>query len=167
MLVDFASLKSHSRVWIYHSKRKFTAAEKEIIFESLSSFTRDWKAHGTPLVSSFEVKFDAFIVLAVDEEAYGASGCSIDGSTRAIKELEERLDLGLFDRAKASFVRGEELVTLPLTKLKEAADAGEWNADTPSVNTLVATKGELEAAFVVPAGTTWLRRYLPTARISR
>ena len=167
MLVDFVSLKPHSRVWIYHSKRKFTPAEMDIISESLSSFTSDWKAHGIPLTSSFEVKFDSFIVLAVDEEAHGASGCSIDGSTRAIKELEERLDLGLFDRGKASFVRGEELFTVPLKQLKVAAEAGEWNAETPTINTLVATKSELDSAFIVPAGTTWLKRYLPAAHISR
>jgi hypothetical protein len=166
MLVDFESLKPHSRVWIYHSKRKFTPEEKDIISEDLSSFTSDWKAHGIPLTASFEIKLDAFIVLAVDEEAYGASGCSIDGSTRAIKELEEKLDLGLFDRGKASFVRGEEIHTVPLKQLKETAEAGEWNAETPSINTLVATKGELDSAFVVPAGATWLRRYLPQAHIS-
>lgn len=166
MLVDFALLKPHSRVWIYHSKRKFTPDEKNIISESLAAFTRDWNAHGIPLTASFEIKFDSFIVLAVDEEAHGASGCSIDGSTRAIKELEERLALGLFDRGKASFVRGDGLVTVPLNELRKAAEAGEWDAETLSVNALVATKGELESAFVVPAGTTWLRRYLPTAHIS-
>ena len=166
MLVDFNSLNPHSRVWIYHSERKFTPAEKNIICDALSSFTSDWKAHGIPLTSSFEIKFDSFIVLAVDEEAHGASGCSIDGSTRAIKELEERLGLGLFERGKASFVRGEELLTVPLKKLKESAEAGEWNAETLSVNTLVATKGELEDSFVVPAGTTWLKRYLPATHIS-
>jgi hypothetical protein len=166
MLVDFALLNPHSRVWIYQSKRKFTPAEKGIISESLSSFTRDWKAHGIPLTSSFDIKLDSFIVLAVDEEAHGASGCSIDGSTRAVKELEAKLGLPLFDRAQASFVRGEEVTTFPLKDLKGAAQSGEWNADTLSVNTLVATKGELDSSFVVPAGTTWLKRYLPEAHIS-
>ena len=166
MLVDFALLKPHSRVWIYHSKRKFTPAEKEIISESLSSFTSDWAAHGIPLTSSFDIRLDSFIILAVDEEAHGASGCSIDGSTRTMKALEERLGLSLFDRSQASFVRDEELITLPLNKLKETAAAGEWGADTLSVNTLVATKGELDASFVVPAGTTWLKRYLPATHIS-
>ncbi|MEJ1236914.1 LysR family transcriptional regulator [Chryseolinea sp. T2] len=166
MLVDFASLKPHSRVWIYHSKRKFTPDEKEIIYESLSSFTNDWSAHGVPLVSSFDIKLDSFIILAVDEEAHGASGCSIDGSTRAMKALEERLGLPLFDRAQASFVRGNELFTFPVSKLREAASTGEWNSETLCVNTLVATKGELESGFVIPAGATWLKRYLPAAPIT-
>ena len=166
MLVDFASLKSHSRVWIYQSKRKFTPNEKDIISESLSSFTSDWKAHGIPLTSSFAIRLDSFIILAVDEEAHGASGCSIDGSTRAMKELEEKLGLPLFDRAQASFIQGDELLTMSLKDLKEAAQSGKWNAETLSVNTLVATKGELDSSFVVPAGTTWLKRYLPATHIS-
>jgi hypothetical protein len=166
MLVDFASLKPHSRVWIYHSKRKFTPGEKEIIYDSLASFTKDWSAHGIPLVSSFDIKLDSFIILAVDEEAHGASGCSIDGSTRAMKALEEQLGIPLFDRAQASFVRGNELFTLPVNKLREAATGGEWNSDTPCVNTLVGTIGELDASFIVPAGATWLRRYLPPAAVT-
>src|SRR3954469_2242385 len=132
MLVDFALLKPHSRVWIYHSKRKFTAGEKQIISESLLTFTNDLMAHGIPLVSSFDIRLDQFIVLAVDEAAHGASGCSIDGSTRAMKELEQRLGFGLFERAQASFLTSNGIVTLPLTKLKEAAAAGQWDADTPS-----------------------------------
>ena len=166
MLVDFASLKPHSRVWIYQSKRKFTPGEKQIISESLSSFTNDWKAHGTPLVSSFDIRLDQFIVLAVDEEAHGASGCSIDGSTRVMKELEQTLGFNLFERAQASFLTDEGIVTWPLTKLKEAAGAGQWNADTTTVNTLVATVGELDTAFLVPAGSTWLKRYLPSTHIT-
>jgi hypothetical protein len=166
MLVDFASLKPHSRVWIYHSKRKFTPGEKQIISDSLASFTKDWSAHGIPLVSSFDIKLDSFIILAVDEEAHGASGCSIDGSTRTMKALEETLGIPLFDRAQASFVRGNELFTLPVNKLREAATEGEWNSDTPYVNTLVGTKAELDASFIVPAGATWLKRYLPPAPVT-
>lgn len=166
MFVEFASLKSHSRLWIYHSKRKFTSREMEIISESLSAFTSDWMAHGIPLVSSFDIRLDQFIVLAVDEEQHGASGCSIDGSTRAMKELEQKLGFDLFERAQVSFLRDNGLVTLPLKDLKEAAHAGEWTAGSLVVNTLVATKGELEASFVIPAGKTWLNRYLPKAHVS-
>lgn len=162
MLVDFEKLNPQSRLWIYQSKRKFTSEEKEIISASLSSFTSDWKAHGVPLVASFDIRLDQFIILAVDEEAHGASGCSIDGSTRAMKALEQELGFGLFDRAQASFIIDNSTVTLPLTQLKEAAHAGQWDADTLTVNTLVATRGELESSFLVRAGETWLKRYLPT-----
>lgn len=166
MLVDFASLKPHSRVWTYPSKRKFTSEEKEIIYDALTSFTSDWSAHGIPLVSSFDIRFDSFVILAVDEEAHGASGCSIDGSTRAMKALEQKLGIPLFERTQAFFFRGDELITLPLSKLKDAAAAGEWNSDTLCVNTVIVTKGELDSAFVVPAGGTWLRRYLPAAPVT-
>lgn len=166
MLVDFASLKDHARVWMYHAKRKFTSAEKRIISDYLTAFTNDWAAHGVPLTASFDVRLDQFIVLAVDEAAHGASGCSIDGSTRAIKELEFTLGLGLFERAVAHFVEGDKVVAVPLTKLREAAESGVWGGESLMVNTLVATKGELETQFVIPAGASWLKRYLPAARIS-
>lgn len=162
MLVDFEKMSPQSRLWIYQSKRKFTAEEKEIISTSLSSFTSDWKAHGVPLVASFDIRLDQFIILAVDEEAHGASGCSIDGSTRAMKALEQQLGFDLFDRAQASLLINDSVVTLPLKQLKEAAGAGQWDADTITVNTLVATKGELNSGLLVRAGDTWLKRYLPT-----
>jgi len=165
MFVEFSSLSPDSRLWIFHAKRKFTPKESEIISTALAAFTDSRKAHGTPLTASFDIRLDQFIILAVDEAACGASGCSIDGSTRVIKDLEQTLGLDLFDRTQAFFQTNEGILTVPLSKIKEAAAMGQWDSNTTAVNTLVATKGELDMSFLVPAGNTWLKRYLPATRV--
>lgn len=163
MFVPFDDLPPRSRVWIYHSDRKFSSDEKKIISQALSAFSSEWGAHGIPLLSSFDIRYDQVIILAVDEDPHAASGCSIDTSVRAMKDLANRLQIDLFNRSIASILTDAGLVTYTLTELKQAAHDGIWDRDTLVVNTLVATKGELETLFVAPAASTWLKRYLPKA----
>jgi hypothetical protein len=43
-----------------------------------------WAAHGTSLVSSYQLKYNRFIILAVDQDVQSATGCSIDASVEFI-----------------------------------------------------------------------------------
>jgi hypothetical protein len=40
--------------------------------------------HGTSLVSSYQLKYNRFIILAVDQDVQSATGCSIDASVEFI-----------------------------------------------------------------------------------
>src|SRR5579862_8088693 len=90
--VDFAA---DSRVWIYQSPRLFFLSEALAIEEMLTSFTYDWRSHGTPVKGYANLFYGQFIVLMADETATGVSGCSTDGSVRLIKEIEQRFDIPL------------------------------------------------------------------------
>jgi hypothetical protein len=167
MFVPFESLPDTSRIWIYQSKRKFILPELSAISDVLSAFTNQWNAHGVPLRSSFEIQFDQFIILAVDEGANSASGCSIDDSVRIIKMLSEKLGVELFDRTKIAFKVESGIITIPLDELKEKYREGLWNNETLVVNNLITSKGELAGGWLIPAEQTWIRRYLPDKAVIR
>ena len=78
MFVKFENLPSHSRVWIYQSNRKFTTQEVEFITEKAILFTNQWTKHGSDLQGSLVIKYNQFLILAVDEGFNNVSGCSID-----------------------------------------------------------------------------------------
>jgi hypothetical protein len=78
---------------IYQSNRKFSDAEFEIETD-LQAFLENWAAHGTSLVSSYQLKYNRFIILAVDQDVQTATGCSIDSSVEFIQpEKKYNVDL--------------------------------------------------------------------------
>ena len=166
MFIPFASLPDHSRLWIYQSDRKFTAEEVSLISDALLSFTDQWNAHGSPLMTSFDIRLNQFIVIAADEQHVPASGCSIDGAVRTIKELGQRLGIDFFDRTAIAFFENEGVTIFPMASLKKLFNEGVLHHESHLINLLVPTKADLENSFIVPASSTWLRRYLPTENVA-
>ena len=90
MLVPFTELPDSSRVWIYQSNRSFSDLELQEITSKLEDFITQWTAHGANLKASFEIKYQRFITLALDQQLNPATGCSIDSSVRFIQDLEQK-----------------------------------------------------------------------------
>lgn len=149
-----------SRIWIYQADRKFTVAELELIHEDLRAFCENWNTHGTLMPTSFSIKFNQVIVLAVDESRMGASGCSIDSSVRILKGLEQKLQINLLDQGKVSFFPEDselEVSSLPLIKNKVAQ--GALTSETTVLNPIVSKKADLENGWMIPAKESWLNKY--------
>ncbi len=161
MFVPFEKINDHARLWVYQSSRKFNSNESKIISQTLLSFTEGWVVHGHPMHASFDLKFDQFIILAADEEVSAASGCSIDDSVRTVKKLGAELGIDFFDRTLVAFKSDEDIFTISSLDLKSQLKEKKWNKDTLVFNNLVGTKRELNQSWMVPAGSTWLKRYLP------
>ena len=155
MFVDFQTLPATARIWVYYIPRTLSAHEKEAVSHRLTAFCEGWAAHQVPLKTSFQFMYEQFIVLAVDEEYHGASGCSIDSSVKVIRELAELLQVDLFNRQYAAYWEGAHLHTLPLSNLKALA----LPADTLVCDTLATTLGDLRQKERIPAQATWLKRY--------
>ena len=90
MYLPFDSLPEESKIWIYQSNRKFSDDEISQIDEDLKLFIDNWSAHGTPLNASYQLKYNRFIILAVNQENQIATGCSIDASVQFIQKLEQK-----------------------------------------------------------------------------
>ena len=82
MLVSFDKLPLSSRVWIYSSNRKFVQKEIISLRKDLEDFLSNWTSHNQNLETSFELRYDRFIIIAVNQEINNASGCSIDNCFR-------------------------------------------------------------------------------------
>lgn len=91
------------KVWIYQANRFFTANELELLRGYLSEFLKQWTAHGDRLLGSFEIKYNLFIILKVDESQAMVTGCSIDKSVHLLKDIASRLNVDLFDRTLIAY----------------------------------------------------------------
>ena len=98
MLVPFKSLPKDSRIWIFPSSEEIDIQKKVKIKERLIKFVSDWTSHNKNLQASFELPYNRFIVVALNENLQNASGCSIDALMNLIQILEKEFDLILLDR---------------------------------------------------------------------
>jgi len=161
MYVPFEHLPDHARLWIYQADRKFSEAEEAVIDEEAHVFCELWVAHGNPLKTSFKIDRNQFLILAVDEGVNGASGCSIDGSVRMLKSLQERMGIDFLSRSKVPFLIGGEVKLIPVRELKEAFSSGILGPATPTFHLLAPTKGIWERDWIMSVEKTWLAQYLP------
>lgn len=154
-------IKPNSRVWIYQASRFFTDQEMERLDRICADFMQKWHTHGTDLEASYQIFFNRFVCLFVDEDTLGASGCSIDSSIHFIQSLEKSFDISLLSRTEVAYLNADqEIEIINLSELKAAFKNGDLTADTLVFNNLVATKSEMEKNWIVPASESWHKRML-------
>lgn len=159
MLVEFSTLPLDSRIWIYQSDRKFSELEISEIDESLKSFIESWSAHGQGLEASYLLKYDRFIIIAVNQEVQVATGCSIDASVQFIQSLEQKYSVDLMDRMNVTYRTGEYIAYKSLIDFKKMAKAKSVSPATIVYNNLVNTIEEWQDFWEVPASESWHNRF--------
>ncbi|MGO4911641.1 ABC transporter ATPase [Leeuwenhoekiella sp. W20_SRS_FM14] len=159
MLIPFQDLPANSRLWIYQSDRKFTEEELVKLQEQLESFLNEWTAHGASLNAGYEVKYDRFIVIGLDQSASAASGCSIDTQVRFIQQLEKDFEVQLLDKMNVTYIQNDRVHFKPLADFKKMAKEGAVGKKTIVFNNLVNTKEEYLEFWEVPAIESWHNRF--------
>ncbi len=159
MLVEFSTLPTHSRIWIYQSDRKFSEVEISEIVESLKSFIESWSAHGQSLEASYLLKYERFIIIAVNQDVQAVTGCSIDASVQFIQSLEQKYKVDLMDRMNVTFKTGEYIAYKSLIDFKKMAKAKSVSPSTIVYNNLVNTIEEWQDFWEVPASESWHNRF--------
>jgi len=160
MLVDFNTLPDSARVWIYQANRSFTEDELAEIQDKLDVFITEWTAHGADLKAGYDIKYRRFITIGLDQNMNAASGCSIDASVHFIQELEKEYNVDLLDKMNVSYKQGEFIAYKTLSDFRKMAKNKSVSKNTIVFNNLVATKGEFEENWEVPAKDSWHSRFL-------
>jgi hypothetical protein len=159
MYVAFDHLPPQARVWIYQASRPLAEEELVALLPRLAAFAEEWTSHGRQLAASAQFLHRQFLVIGLDEEVAGASGCSIDASVRFVQELEQRLGVQLLEKSRMAFLTNGELRQFTRRELRAAIAAGEVQADTLYFNNTLTTKGQLDGQWPAPASQTWLASY--------
>src|SRR5690606_2667755 len=147
-----------SRVWIYQSNRLFTAEELNSLHQKLNAFTGGWTAHNQQLKAGYEIRYNSFIILIVDETQANASGCSIDKSTHLMKEIEQELNVKLFDRFQLAWKDGDEIKITDRDNFEKLINEGKINKETTVFNNMVNSLEQLNTSWEVPLKDSWHAR---------
>ncbi len=160
MFTEYKNLPNNSRVWMYQSDRVFTNQEIKFISEKATAFIEQWTRHGDNLKGSFTIKYNQFLVLAVDENFNNVSGCSIDASVRFVKELENELQIDLMNKLNVSFKDGNNINIVKLADFQKFAKEQKITKETIVFNNMVQTKEEVENNWEIPASKSWHNRFI-------
>jgi hypothetical protein len=154
--VPFDQLPGDARLWVFPASRALDAAARSRLLDTVDAFLDGWAAHGVPLTSGRELRHDRFLLVAVDEKAAGASGCSIDAMVRSLRALERELDLALTDHGPVWFRAGDTFRRVPRDEFRSLAERGAVSPETVVFDNTVTTVGAVRAgAWEAPAARTW------------
>lgn len=159
MYTPFDTFPEESKIWIYQSNRKFSDDEMNEIETDLKVFVENWAAHGTSLTASYLLKYNRFIILAVNQEHQMATGCSIDASVVFIQSLEQKYKVDLLDKMNVTFKVGEHVAHKTLIDFKKMAKDKAVTGDTIVFNNLVNNIAEFNESWETPAADSWHSRF--------
>jgi hypothetical protein len=159
MLVPFTELPSDARIWIFAAVRALSADEQHSLLGAVDAFLHDWKAHGEPLAASRDLRYGQFLVVAVDESAAGASGCSIDAMVRVLTSLEARIGVPLTDHGPVLFRDTSGVRRVERPEFARLAREGTVTRDTVVFDNTLTRLADLRAGrWEVPARDAWHQR---------
>ncbi|CAM1345721.1 ABC transporter ATPase [Tenacibaculum amylolyticum] len=160
MYIPYNELPNSARIWVYQANRALSQEEIEVISAKAILFIDQWTRHGDDLKGSFTIKYNQFLIIAIDESFNNASGCSIDASVRFIKSLEQELGIDLMDKMNISFRDGENINIVKLADFQEFAKAKKITSETIVFNNMVNTKEDFENKWEIAAQESWHSRFL-------
>lgn len=155
-IVPFDTLSDDSRCWVFGARAPLDEVDAPRLMTVVDRFLKDWKAHGTPLTCGRVFRDEHFLIIAVDEAATGASGCSIDGLFRALVQAEEGIGTSMVGGGNVYFRDEMGLVhCLPLPDFEFMAKTGDLSPETTVFDTTVTTLEAYRERFERPARESW------------
>ena len=145
-----------ARIWIYQADRFLSDDEVKDITTLSTDFVSSWTAHGSALAGKAYVLDNIFLILEVDEEIAGVTGCSIDKSVHFIKALGQKFNIDFFDRMRVVYYSDEQTISLASRdEFQELVNKGVVNQDTLVYNNLIQTNDQLATEWKVPFAKSW------------
>ena len=149
MLADFHTLPEQARIWVYASEKALTQNQQAYILNYISKHLKGWNAHKEPLTAGVTILENHFIVVGLDENKNGASGCSIDILQKTIQEIEKELTLSLMNRLNVFCKIEQEIHCISSFKLSTVA-----NKDTLFYDLTILVKSDLNT-YLKPIYEGW------------
>lgn len=160
MYTNFNELPESASVWVYQSSRSFSAEELPVLEAKIKDYLETWSSHGVGLHTSYELRYNRFIVVGLNQEMHPVSGCSLDGLARFIQDLEKEFQVDLLDRMNVSYRQGEFIAYKHLKDFKKMVKEKAVSPKTIVFNNLVHNKAEYQTNWEVPLEESWHSRFL-------
>ncbi len=159
--VEFDTMPESARVWVFGAAAPVLGEASAVMLQAVDRHLHQWNAHGVPLVCARLWRDDRFLVVAVDERASGASGCSIDGMFRVLADVEREVGTTLVGGGRVFWKDDAGAVqSAARSGFIAAAKSAAVSVTTTVFDTTVTTVQEWRQHFERPAGESWHARLL-------
>ena len=162
--VSFDKLPNDARIWVFGADAPVDEVDAGRLLAAVDGFLMQWKAHGHPLTCARDWRDDRFLVIGVDQNTEGASGCSIDGLYRTLQGVEKSIGTTLVAGGRVFFRDAHGFVhCLSQDDFASMARRGQVSGDTLVFDTTVQTAAAYRTAFERPAEVSWHATLFPRA----
>jgi len=160
MIVDFNEIPTWSKLWIFPSSRKFYEQEISGLNESIEAFLNCWTNEDQLFNCAYELKYDRFIVISVDDTDISLSLKTHDALSIFIQELEKKFEVILLDKINVCYKQGEFVQYKDIVEFKKMMKEKGVSSKTIVFDNMITTKEELENNWEINIMDSWLGRFL-------
>lgn len=159
--INFSDLPAASRVWVFACEKTLVGDQAAPLLSAVDAYLDRWHAHGAPLRSAREWRDDRFLAVGIDPTAEQASGCSIDGLFRSLREIGASVGTQVLAGGRVFYRSADGSVRAVSRKdFSAAAAAGDVTGATPVFDTSVIRVQDWRGQFERPAGEAWTAELL-------
>ncbi|HVZ41427.1 MAG TPA: hypothetical protein VHI13_19255 [Candidatus Kapabacteria bacterium] len=158
-LTTFENLPDDARLWLFHAERPLNDSETAALRGALEHFLEGWAAHRQDLTAAYDLRYNQFILLGVDESRLPPSGCSIDSMMHTLEQISRTLAVDLVDSPDVPYRDGEAVVCVSRDAFARLAASGMVNASTIVFDRTVTRVRDVRAGcWETPARSSWHAR---------
>ena len=160
MYVSFNLLPPNAKVWIYQSGSNLSSKDVELIEKEVKLFLNNWSSHNKEIESSYEIRYNRFLIIGLNEDINSASGCSIDKSVNFIKNLQSILKVNFLNRLDVAYKIGNEINTISLLEFQNMIRENKLSKDSIVYNNMIDTKKLYLNNWETTIENSWHKKYL-------
>ena len=160
MYVSFNLLPPNAKVWIYQSDSNLSSKDVELIEKEVKLFLNNWSSHNKEIESSYEIRYNRFLIIGLNENINSASGCSIDKSVNFIKNLQSILKVNFLNRLDVAYKIGNEINTISLLEFQNMIRENKLSKDSIVYNNMIDSKKLYLNNWETTIENSWHKKYL-------
>ena len=160
MYVSFNLLPPNAKVWIYQSDSNLSSKDVELIEKEVKFFLNNWSSHNKEIESSFEIRYNRFLIIGLNENINSASGCSIDKSVNFIKNLQSILKVNFLNRLDVAYKIGNEINSISLLEFQTMIRKNKLSKDSIVYNNMIDTKKLYLNNWETTIENSWHKKFL-------
>ncbi|HEY3399243.1 MAG TPA: hypothetical protein VGK03_01310 [Geothrix sp.] len=164
-LSAFSALPDDARLWLVAFDRP---VDPSVLAPEIEALLGRWRHKGIQYQGTWALLEGRILAIAEPTLATQPSGCAIDGMLRGVRQISERLGLGLQDAQDVITRLPEGVRVFARTDLEARIADGTLGAGTVVLDLALLTLGDLrQGRFERPLSATWIgRKYLRTAPLA-
>jgi len=161
-ITTIETMPNEARLWAYHTASALSASEIEALKSNLDRFVPEWSAHGKALAAAYDLKYNQFLLLSVDERKASASGCSIDSMVRFLQSLQFSMGIQFVGTPPVCYRKGDSIYCCSRDQFRKLVREGEISEDTIVFNETIQTVGEYKkGSWEGPFSRSWHSKAFP------
>tara|TARA_B100001173_G_scaffold247177_1_gene217603 strand:- start:173 stop:655 length:483 start_codon:yes stop_codon:yes gene_type:complete len=160
MYVSFNLLPPNAKVWIYQSDRNLSNIDIELIEREVKLFLNNWSSHNKEIESSFEIRYNRFLIIGLNENINSASGCSIDKSLNFIKDLQSLLKVNFLNRLDVAYKTGNDINSISLSEFQTMIREKKLSKDSIVYNNMISSKQSYINNWETTIENSWHKKLL-------